>query len=119
MREKTYFIPGHAIRLGVAPGYGGCLASDRITVDGMPVGFMYRQAGDFAGDSGWCFLAGDESQEYLDDAENLAVYDVNTIANYDPDIVPFLDSPAGTAFSRGLESGVFEPDDFPDDLERT
>jgi hypothetical protein len=40
-------------------------------------------------DSGWCFMSGDESQEYMDDDSNHAIYDVNTIANYSPDITPF------------------------------
>jgi hypothetical protein len=114
---KDYFIPGHAIRRSVAPGRGACMASDRITVDGMPVGFMYRDVPEASGDSGWCFLAGDESQEYLDDTENLAIYDVNTIANYDPDIVPLLDAPEGSAFARDPESGRLLPDEFPVDLD--
>src|SRR5689334_9403114 len=84
---------------------GFCSASDRITVDGRRVGFMYRQDPGEENGSGWVFLAGDESQEYLDDPANLEVYDVNTIANYDPEIIPLLQSPAGSAFERESESG--------------
>jgi hypothetical protein len=43
----------------------------------------------------------------MNDADNHAVYDVNTIANYDPDIIPFLDAPTGSAFERQDESGTF------------
>jgi hypothetical protein len=95
----------------LAPGYGGCFATDKITVDGMPVGYMYREVGDFEEDGGWRFLAGCESQEYMDDANNLGLYDVNTIANYDPDIIPFLDAPEGSAFARD-SSGQFVAVDF-------
>ena len=48
----------------------------------------------------WCFMSGHESQEYMDEPSNHAVYDVNTIANYDPEIIPFLNAPIGSAFER-------------------
>ena len=35
------------------------------------------------------------------------LYDVNTIANYDPEIIPFLDSPPGSAFERDAQTGEF------------
>ncbi|MGH9959261.1 MAG: immunity protein Imm33 domain-containing protein [Pyrinomonadaceae bacterium] len=43
----------------------------------------------------------------MDDPDNLGVYDVNTAANYDMDIVPYLDSPVGSAFVRDQETGKF------------
>jgi hypothetical protein len=46
------------------------------------------------------FTAGTESSDYMDDPANSAVYDVDTIANYDPEIVPFLRSPVGTVIVR-------------------
>jgi len=78
-----------------------------ITVQGHKVGYMYREEPDFDADSGWRFFAGVESQEYLDDPENLTIYDVNTIANYDPEIIPFLQAPIGSAFEREAGSGKF------------
>jgi len=50
-------------------------------------------------------MSGYESQEYMDEPTNHAIYDVNTIANYDPEIVPFLNAPIGSAFERN-ESGI-------------
>lgn len=61
---------------------------------------MYREEPDGAYDSGWRFFSGEETQEYVDDPNNIMVYDVNTIANYDPAIIPYLDSPYGSAFRR-------------------
>jgi hypothetical protein len=84
----------------LATGYGACLASDRIMVDGKQVGFMYREKGDNDLDSGWRFLAGDESEEYLANAQNVGLYDVNTVANYDPSIIQYLGAPVGSAYSR-------------------
>ena len=89
----------------VAEGHGSCFASDRITVDGRPVGFMYRDPPRDDADSGWTFLSGDETQEYLDEPTNLGVYNVNTIANYDPTIVSHLDAPPCSAFER--QAGAF------------
>ncbi len=89
----------------LAEGYGGCFASDRVAVDHEPVGFMYREEADFEEDSGWRFFAGDESQAYLDKADNTGIYDVNDIANCDPDIVPLLDFPVGSEFERDEETG--------------
>jgi hypothetical protein len=52
----------------------------------------------------------------MDDAENLAVYDINTIANYDPEIIAFLESAIGSAFERDPISGQFRAAEFsPDD----
>jgi hypothetical protein len=84
----------------LAYGYGGCIASDQITVDGCRVGFMYREETSREHDSGWRFLSGFESEQYMADAGNHDVYDVNTIANYDREIIPLIDSPPGSAFER-------------------
>ncbi len=96
---KVFKIPTEQIRQ-LAPNRGGCIASDRITVDGERVGFMYRDQPANDLDSGWRMMAGDESEEYMDEPSNHEVYDVNTIANYDPDIVPLLDAPLGAQFER-------------------
>lgn len=110
MSSKKFKLEAHEIRK-VAPGYGACIATDMITVDGRRVGFMYREAPDNDVDSGWRFLSGAESQAYMDEPANHAFYDVNTIANYDPDIVPFLTAPIGSSFERTAD-GRFVPADF-------
>lgn len=101
----------------LAEGLGGCIATDMITVGGSPVGYMVREPSDRPDDSGWCFMAGNESQEYLDDPENHGIYDVNTIANYSPDIIPFLNAPPGRAFARDPESGIFVEVPYEEPLE--
>lgn len=89
----------------LATGRGECIATERITVDGMPVGYMVREATAHQGDSGWCFMAGDETQDYMDDPSHLAIYDVNTIANCSPDIILLLDAPPYSAFERNAVTG--------------
>ena len=98
----------------LAEGRGSCIASDRITVDGKGVGFMYREAPRDSIDSGWRFFSGEETQDYADRAENFAIYDVNTIANYDPSIISSLDAPIGSAFGRG-EDGALRAEEMPSD----
>ena len=117
MKEKTFWLPPEAIKPGLAAGRGSCIATDLITVQGNRVGFMYREAPDNDLDSGWRFFAGSETQEYLDNPEHLAIYDVNTIANYDPEIIPLLDSPHDIAFERDSQTGDFVRVDFPEDRE--
>ncbi len=70
---------------------------------------MYREKTDRDLDSGWRFMSGFESKEYMDNPDNHGVYDVNTIANYDPDVIPFLNSPVGSAFERRNGTGNFVP----------
>lgn len=85
----------------------GCLATDRIVVDGRPVGYCYREAPiDGLPDSGWRFLAGDEEGDYLSDPSHTGVYHLNDLCNFDPDILPLLRAPHGTAYLRG-EDGAF------------
>jgi hypothetical protein len=99
MSEKDFRIATANIK-PLAEGRGACMATDAITVEGKNVGYMYREDADFPEDSGWRFFSGTESQEYLEDVSHTTIYDVNTIANYDPEIIPLLDSPAGSAFER-------------------
>nr|WP_202126988.1 DUF2185 domain-containing protein [Cupriavidus sp. SW-Y-13] len=91
----------------MATGRGGCIATDRITVDGFPVRFMYREAPNNQVDSGWRFMSGFEDDAYMDNAKNHGAYDINTIANYDPSIIPFLDAPVGSVFEKHPESEQF------------
>lgn len=86
----------------------GCIATDRITVNGCKVDYMYREETDFEEDSGWRFFGGGETQEYLDNPNNSAIYGLNTIANYDRDIIPFLEAPVGKAYYRASDGRLYE-----------
>jgi hypothetical protein len=105
-KTKKFALPPGPVR-PLAENRGYCIASDMITVKGRKVGFMYREEADDDSDSGWRFMSGRESQAYMDDATNFALYTLNMIANYDPDIVPLLDAPAGSAYERQGPSGRF------------
>jgi hypothetical protein len=104
---KNFKLRADQIKDLVRP-MGGALATDRITVDGLPVGYMYREAPDRPEDSGWRFFAGNEDQAYIDDPANTSVYAVNTIANYDPDIIGYLETPAPCAFEKIQGSSKYQ-----------
>ena len=99
MVAKSYKKKAEDI-IEIEPNRGACFATDRITVDGMMIGYMYREKPTRALDSGWRFFAGDETDEYVNDVNNTSVYDINTIVNYDGAIIPFLDAPIGSEFER-------------------
>ena len=40
-------------------------------------------------------MSGYESDQYMEDPNNIGIYDLNTIANYDPEIVPPLEGRLG------------------------
>ena len=105
--KKKFLMDAGSFRT-IAVVFGSCFATDRITVDGALVGYMYREEPRDNIDSGWSFFAGDEYQEYCDEPSNYEIYDVNTIANYDPTITPFLEAPAGTAFIRRGDTFVID-----------
>ncbi len=97
---KKFALNADQIR-PLATGRGGCFATDAITVLGYKVGYMYREAASPGfSDSGWRFFAGNESPGYLQEPANIGIYDVNTIANYDAEIITLLDAPVGSAFER-------------------
>ncbi len=92
-------------------GADGCLATDRITVNGCRVGYMYREKPDNDMDSGWRFFEGTEDEEYTNNPNNIGIYKLNTICNYDTDIIPFLNAKYGTAYIRA-ENGKFVEDKY-------
>lgn len=110
-RKKKSRVPSDP-RASLAGDASRCLAADSVTGDGHVVGFMYREAPVHKLDSGWRFLSGTETKEYLDDPSHLNICDLKTIADHCPEIVPYLLSPVGSAFERDGESDDFTPVKF-------
>ena len=108
-RNRDYHVKAEDVKslLPDWKGADGCIATNRITVEGRKVGYCYREIPDGNWDSGWRFTAGDESDEYMDDPNNAGIYKLNTICNDDPDIISLLNTPAPCAFERD-ENGVFQ-----------
>lgn len=123
-RNRDYHVKAEDVKslLPDWKGADGCIATNRITVEGYKVGYCYREEPDGGWDSGWRFTAGDESEAYMDDPNNAGIYKLNTICNDDPDIIPLLHTPTPCAFERD-ENGVFQqikdwkPDEDEEDLD--
>ncbi len=99
MAKELFKIPADEIKdLIKLQGFG--IISNHITVDGMKVGYMYREERFDKEDTGWRFLSGTETEEYIDDPETSKVFSINAIANYDPAILPYIKLPVGTELER-------------------
>jgi hypothetical protein len=95
-----------------------CIATDRITVEGHPVRFMYREDPIGATDSGWRFLSGLETDAYMEKAGNQGQHELNFLANCDRAIIEWLDAPIGSAFEKADDANApfvavtdWEPDE--------
>jgi hypothetical protein len=108
--DKKFKLQPHQLEELVSD-IGGCYATDKITVDGMKVGYMYREEPTQENpkwDSGWRFFSGTEDQDYVDNSDNTMIYRVNTIANYDNGIIPYLNLPYGTELERIEGTDTFQ-----------
>ncbi len=105
--DKKFILKQEDIK-GLTTLTGYSYVSDKITVDGMKVGFMYREKPFEKEDSGWRFLSGTETEEYIDDTNNSMMFDVNTVANYDQAIIPYLKSRIGSELERVKGSDEFQ-----------
>lgn len=95
----------------------GYILATKMLVDGKrKVRFMYREAPDDNQDSGWRFFCGDEDDEYVNNPDNIAVYDINTILAFDRSITPYLNAAVGTTLEREDENACFSvSEDFLSD----
>lgn len=107
MHEDKIVIQTENIPQLIKP-MGFCIVSNKITLEGAKVGFMYREEGDGENDSGWRILAGNETQEYVDDSDNGKIFDLNIIANHDPAIIPYLKYPYNSELERIEQTDVFQ-----------
>lgn len=89
------------------PDSMGCFASVRVFFEGNKVGYLYREAPEFAQDSGWRILAGTESRAFADDPENWRIVDLAAIVALDPPVAELLDLPVGTELERIPNSARF------------
>ena len=117
-RNRNYYVKAEDMKnlLPDWDGANGCIATNRITVEGCKVGYCYREKPDGDWDSGWRFTAGDESDAYMDDPNNSGIYGLNTICNDDPDIISLLKSPYNSAFERD-ENGMLQQIEEDSDMD--
>lgn len=88
-----------------------CTVSSRVLVDGCGIATCIRQkpfAEDMGWDSGWLFLAdGDEDNDEC----RYEYCDLNTICNYSPDVMQYLDFPYDTRLVRKEDGKLYVDED--------
>lgn len=88
-----------------------CTVSSRVLVDGCEIATCIRQkpfAEDMGWDSGWLFLAdGDEDNDEC----RYEYCDLNTICNYSPDVMQYLDFPYDTRLVRKEDGKLYMDED--------
>ncbi|QBF84274.1 DUF2185 domain-containing protein [Shewanella maritima] len=81
-----------------------CFVTNNVLYEGEPVGYLYREAPDDETDSGWRLSTGLESEEYMDDADNISYVSLGAVLRVDDSFVDILDSDIGVEFGLD-ESG--------------
>jgi len=95
------------------PVIGGVMASKMVTEQKQKVRFLYRQLPANEQDSGWRIFSGSEEQDYVDNPDNIGIYNPSTILKIDPSISELLLNPVGSAFERETEMAKWqEVNDF-------
>lgn len=69
---------------------GYCFISNTVTQDGLKIGYMFREQPIDADDTGWRFFSGTESEDYLEDEDNIDEYDIEYALELEPNIEKYL-----------------------------
>ncbi|WP_198588669.1 immunity protein Imm33 domain-containing protein [Alloalcanivorax mobilis] len=85
-----------------------CLVTNKVLREGEPVGYLYREEPDQDDDSGWSFLAGDETEDYLEDTANAAYVSLGAVLTVDDGFIDLLDREPGCAFVKDENGGFVE-----------
>jgi hypothetical protein len=85
-----------------------CFVTHKVLFDGVKAGYVYRQEPQEDSDSGWRITAGDESDAYMDDDDNIYYVSLGKVLNQDDSFLHLLDAEVGSAFERNEATGEFE-----------
>jgi hypothetical protein len=93
-----------------------CIVSNKVLRGNEPIGYMERSEEPVVMengriDSGWVFMAGDETEEYSNDPDNLAFISIGVLLNRNDVFIDLLDAPAGSAFVWDEVLQKFIPED--------
>lgn len=75
-------------------GAGGTIVSKSILNGTSRLKWLFRQESECG--NGWVAFGDTDSQEYVDDAKNMAIVDFNTLANIEPTVVNVFYMPVGS-----------------------
>lgn len=87
-----------------------CFVTNNILYQGEKVGYLYREDPDADDDSGWRMNTGTETDEYMDNADNISYVSLGAVLREDASIVHFLEREPGSAFARDENGNFIELD---------
>ena len=84
-----------------------CFVTKRVLSEGYKVGYLYREEPDEEKDSGWRIPSNTESDEYMDNSENIAYVSLGAVLSKDDSFIDLLNQPTGSAFALDSATGEF------------
>ncbi|MCI8416112.1 MAG: DUF2185 domain-containing protein [Lachnospiraceae bacterium] len=102
-RRTGWYLPREREWVSWLGDEPGCLITNRALAEEQ-IGYMYREEpiDDFP-DCGWRFFVGDETEDYINQVENIAVVNFNDVCNIDPTILAYFYAKPGSSFGKTLE----------------
>ena len=91
------------------------IVSKKVRTEGWKIGCGMRDKPTREGDSGWYFCVGDETDDHVNDANNLELWKVASVLMYDGALGEFIAAPYGTAIIR-VDHDKFETDTANKDI---
>lgn len=85
------------------------IVSKKVREEGWKIGYGVRGEPTREEDSGWYFCAGNESDDYVNDANNLELWKIGSVLMYDNALNELITAPYGTAIVR-VDHDRFEID---------
>ena len=85
------------------------IVSKKVREEGWRIGYGMRDEPTGEYDSGWFFCVGNETDEYINNPDNLELWTVNSVIMTEPALKQFITEPLGTAIIR-VSSEKFELD---------
>ena len=84
---------------------GGSIASKRILDGTSSLKWAFRDKSVDPADNGWRFFSADDDEDYINNADHLAICDFNTIAAIEPAIIAIYLFPVGSNLQLVIENG--------------
>lgn len=74
---------------------GGMIVTKSLIEGKSKLKWLFREGGSNPTDNGWRAFGDTDTQEYIDNPENLIIVDFNTLANIEPAVLAIYDLPEG------------------------
>lgn len=112
-RVEPVLIPAKAIKALLPEDVGLMFArvSPTVMTRGDTIVHMERLPASRPNDSGWCFYCQSDSDDEQVTAAQLRWVRLNTVCNYEPQVMSLLSAAQGTIFYRDAKGQFFCPDD--------